>query len=121
MMTFMISGPITGVEDYRKNFKLAESFLKRKGYSAINPAIMPEGLTRADYMRVSLAQIEAVDAILMLPHWRESKGACIEKLYAEYLGKKVFFLHTGEIFQTGDGQCFQGPVVMEEGGAVVEH
>lgn len=114
-MTFLISGPITGVENYKQNFNMAEMFLKLNGNSAINPARMPEGLTPADYMRVSLAQVEAADAILLLPGWRESKGACIEKLYAEYIGKKVFHLDVGEVFQDEEGQNILGPLVIVEG------
>ena len=90
-MTVYLSGKITGKADYANSFMFWSGICERQGMTTINPCFMPEGLTPTDYMRVSIAQIEAADAILMLPDWKESKGAIIEKLYAEYIGKKVLY------------------------------
>lgn len=88
-----LSGPISGrpYYEYQDEFREWETICENKGLVVLNPAKNPKGLTAADYMRISLAQVEAADAIVLLPNWQNSKGAKIEKAYAEYIGKRVFF------------------------------
>jgi hypothetical protein len=35
--------------------------------------------------------IDAADAIFMMEGWEQSRGACLEKAYAEYQGKDVMY------------------------------
>lgn len=88
-----LSGPISGrpYYEYQNEFREWEAICENKGLVVLNPAKNPKGLTAADYMRISLAQVEAADAIVLLPNWQNSRGAKIEKAYAEYIGKRVFF------------------------------
>lgn len=51
-MKIYISGPITGVCNYKKRFVTAENDLHELGHVALNPAMLPFGLTEAEYMRV---------------------------------------------------------------------
>lgn len=85
-----IAGPITGVEDYRERFAEAERHLTAQGYIALNPAILPEGMSPADYMRICLAMLDTADAVAMIPGWGKSIGAGIERALAEYEGKPVW-------------------------------
>lgn len=85
-----IAGPITGVEDYRERFAEAERRLTAQGYIALNPAILPEGMSTADYMRICLAMLDTADAVAMLPGWGKSMGAGIEHTLARYTGKPVW-------------------------------
>lgn len=82
-----ISGPISGVEDYQKPFEEAEKKLIAEGLAVLNPAKLPEGLTKEQYMRINFAQIEAADIVLFLPGWGNSAGAKLERAYCEYIGK----------------------------------
>lgn len=100
-MTIFLSGPITGNLDYKVDFATWKRYCEDLGLGVINPAEMPEGLTNADYMRSALAQVEAADAILLLPGAEHSKGSEIEHLYAKYLGKEVYRAEYRRVFVYG--------------------
>lgn len=87
-----LSGPITGVPDYRRKFARAERRLSDCGYIVLNPSVLPEGMDRQDYMQVDFAMLDAADFVILLPGWEGSKGACLEKAYAEYTEKEVYEL-----------------------------
>lgn len=83
-----IAGPISGnIENYREEFAKAERVLEAEGYIVLNPAILPQGLRPADYMRISMAMLEAADYICLLKNWEQSDGAKLEYSFAVYTGK----------------------------------
>ena len=86
-----ISGPITGVERYWEAFEKAEEELEAAGFIALVPTRLPKGLTNEQYMRIDLAMIDAADAVLFLPGWKESAGALTENAYCVYTGKSHFY------------------------------
>lgn len=90
-MKIYLSGKITGDPDYKAKFAKAEQITKERIENCviINPAIMPEGLTQADYMRISLAMLDSCDTVLLLDNWQDSEGAKVEKVYADKVGKNV--------------------------------
>lgn len=85
MAKIYLSGPITGIPNYRRRFGIVACRAEACGHTVINPSVETEGLTPRDYMRISLARLEAADELWLLPGWQNSKGATIEKLYAEYI------------------------------------
>lgn len=90
-MVVYIAGPITGVENYRKPFEEAAARLEEQGHTVLSPIVHPEGLTRAQYMRMCLAMIDSADAVYFLEGWEKSDGATIEHAYSVYVKKIVFY------------------------------
>ena len=87
-MKVYIAGKITGNENYRAEFAAAERKVRALGDIPLNPAVLPEGLEKADYMRICLAMLDSADAIAPLMSWTHSDGAAIEMSLARYTGKQ---------------------------------
>lgn len=83
-----ISGPISSrLDTYQADFQAAAELVERAGFIPLNPAILPLGLDKADYMRITLAMLDSADTILLLDGWTQSSGAQIEEGLADYTGK----------------------------------
>lgn len=92
MMSIYISGAMANrPHEYKKAFAEVENELTEKGYTVVNPAWLPKGLNITRYMPICFSMIDGCDAIYMMNGWEESKGACLEKAYAEYQGKLVIY------------------------------
>jgi hypothetical protein len=88
---------MTGLPEFnRPAFHGAESELGEEGYTVLNPAILPNGLTQAEYMDIDLAMLKCADAIYLLEDWVTSKGARAELALAEKLGLQVFYQESGQ-------------------------
>lgn len=81
-----ISGKITDWKNYESDFAEAEKILKKQGYDVYNPARQTQGTTLRAIMLLNIIQLTQCDYIYYLPTADISKGAKIEKLYAEYVG-----------------------------------
>lgn len=82
MKKVFISGKITGSDDYKTKFKVAQLQLERLGYTVMNPAVLPLGFEHEDYMHICYKMIDACEALVFLNDWSESKGAILEMEYA---------------------------------------
>lgn len=91
-MKVYIAGKITGNENYREEFEKAQAELEKDGHTVLNPAVLPEGLTKAEYMRICFAMIDIADEVRFLPGWQDSEGAKVEYTYCLYVGKKMLDL-----------------------------
>jgi hypothetical protein len=102
-MTVYICGPMSGIDDLNHPaFFEAESRLKERGYTTINPARMDEelgldphqGVMEPEFLKdAARRDLEAVIAsggIVLLPEWEKSKGAKAELAVAQWLGKKIY-------------------------------
>ena len=87
-MKIYIAGKITGDPGYRDKFAAAERQLGWQGHAVLNPAELPEGMSREDYMRICFAMIDVADAVVFLPDAAESAGARLEMAYCEYIEKE---------------------------------
>lgn len=86
-MKIYIAGPMSGLCDFnRPEFNRVAATIVSAGHVALNPAILPDGLSQADYMAVCIAMIQRCDAILMLNGWQDSDGAKAECALAKKLG-----------------------------------
>lgn len=93
-MRIYISGPITGIDNYKEIFREAEERTAASGHDVINPAelndVLPD-LEYEEFMRLDFALLDLCDAILMLDGWVNSKGATREYYYAKAKGIRVIF------------------------------
>ena len=90
-----LSGPITGnkhaKEDFEKASNILQSFATRQKVYVMNPYLRhPMGLTNAEYMKLSFAEIDAACDMALLPGWEDSDGCNLELAYANYVGKSSF-------------------------------
>lgn len=85
-MKIYIAGKITGNDNFKEEFERVDNALKAKGHITTNPAILPDGFSQKDYMKICLSMLDCCDAILLMNNWKESKRATIEYLYAEKVG-----------------------------------
>lgn len=92
-----ISGPITGVENYREAFNAVEERLTALGYIVLNPARLPQGMTDEQYMQIDLAMLNAADAVYFMTGWASSRGAALERSYCEYIGKPILHKFAKEV------------------------
>ena len=93
--TVFISGPVSGLpyNEVVKAFNGAEQRLRRQGYNVVkNPVRMCMPCwSWLRCMVVCLWNLLPVGTIYMLPGWEDSKGACIERLVAKMLLKRVIY------------------------------
>lgn len=89
-----IAGQVTGIKGYRDRFERAEDLLLSEGYQPVNPTAAGEvdGYTYRDYINRGLRLLEECDAICMLPGWTGSRGAKLEKWYAETVQLPILFV-----------------------------
>ena len=95
-MKVYIAGKITGDPDYRAKFFKAAKYMESMGFAVLNPATLPEGMSRNDYMSICLPMLLAADAIALLPDYGKSVGATIEHQIARYTEKEVIVLEEGK-------------------------
>jgi len=90
-MKIYIAGKITNSPNFQEQFKKLENLLKAQCHLVMNPAKLPLGFDYDDYMVICYAMIDVCEAVYFLPNWRDSKGANLEKEYAERKGKVLNF------------------------------
>ncbi len=91
-MKIYIAGKITGDKHYKAKFRDAAKVLEAVGHVVLSPATLPDGLTDGDYMRITLAMLEAADLVVFLPDYQESKGALVEWAWCHRTGKECALL-----------------------------
>ena len=99
-MIVYLAGPMTGLPEWnRPAFHAAAQAWRVRHHVVLNPAENfggDERIPYADYIRASIRQVLAVQAIALLPGWQESRGARVEVHLALTLGLKFFDAETFE-------------------------
>ncbi|EPG9672815.1 DUF4406 domain-containing protein [Citrobacter freundii] len=91
-MKIYIAGPMSGLVEFnRPAFMFTAAKLTGRGHTALNPAILPDGLSQAEYMDICLAMLRCADVIYLLKGWEYSPGARAEKALAEKLELQVIY------------------------------
>ena len=93
-MKIYIAGKITGNENYREEFARVQAELEMDGHIVLTPAVLPEGLTKGEYMRICFAMIDVADQVVFLPGWQDSAGAMLETDYCLYINKPIEYYST---------------------------
>lgn len=89
-MIIYICGPMTGIKEFnRPAFNITAALLEDGGDVALNPAILPSGLSQFQYMDICLAMLRSAEAIFLLKGWELSAGAQAEMALAHKFGLKV--------------------------------
>jgi len=89
-MKIYIAGPMTGLPHFnRPAFNQAAINLSFEKHVALNPAILPDGLSEPDYMAIGLTMLQRAEAIYLLSGWQFSAGARAEHALALKLGLEV--------------------------------
>lgn len=88
-MKVYIAGKITGDPRYKEKFMAEKVALEQQGNIVLNPADLPAGMTKSDYMRVCFAMIDVADVVYFLNNWRDSEGARLEHAFCTYIGKDM--------------------------------
>ncbi|QDL53108.1 DUF4406 domain-containing protein [Rhodoferax aquaticus] len=92
MKRVYIAGPMTGLPHFNyPAFNAAAERLRALGFDVENPAEnpVPNCGTWLGYMRMAIRQLVTCDGVALLPGWKGSRGARIERWLAGMLGLAV--------------------------------
>lgn len=98
-MKVYIAGKISGDSAYKEKFQRAVDALEGQGFITISPAILPEGMRPADYMRICFSMMESADIVAFLPDYERSRGAQLEWAWCQYTGKQTMYLESMSFFK----------------------
>ncbi len=91
-MRVYLSGPMTGYPEHNfPAFHAAREQLRSEGFEVLCPAEAGEvtGWTWEEYLRRDLAMVLLAHAVVVLPGWRDSRGARLEVHVARELGLPI--------------------------------
>ena len=100
-MKIYIAGKINGDAEYQEKFRRAQKLLEDQGFVVLSPAVLPEGMRPADYMRICFAMMDSADVVAFLPDYDQSRGAQLEWAWCQYVGKQTMYLDGAKLYRAG--------------------
>lgn len=88
MMRLYLAGPMTGLPERNfPAFNAEAARLRALGFDIVNPAEIHNGASMSwhDCMKVDIPLLLTCDGIALMEGWEQSKGARLERHYAEEL------------------------------------
>ena len=89
-----LAGPMSGVAKFNfPVFNQAAESLRARGHNVFNPAENYDGgvrRPRSYYMRLDIPALLAAEGVVLLPGWRESRGANLEVWIAADTGMPLY-------------------------------
>lgn len=89
-----IAGPMSGHDDYNyPAFHEAAQRWAEEGWEVENPATHFDGdqsLPYETYISAALSKVPFCDVLTLLPGWKNSRGARMERYVAEEMGKVIW-------------------------------
>ena len=96
MKKIYISGKISGlpIEQAKKKFEHVADVLREHGHRPFNPFDngLPDTEPWDKHMRADIAMMMECDEVVMLPCWKDSRGAQIEHRIAKELDMPIVYL-----------------------------
>ena len=92
--TAYIAGKITGLPKthVQDKFKLLNNRLEEMGYHVVNPlGVNDDSLPWEDAVRTDIKKMLECDEVHLLPDWKDSRGAQLERDIALRLGMQVVY------------------------------
>ncbi|MCJ8304831.1 DUF4406 domain-containing protein [Shewanella sp.] len=87
-----IAGPMSGLPDCNRGaFHLAADVHRAIGHVVLNPAVLPAGLSQAEYMQICIPMLMCCDEIYLLDGWQQSDGANAEFALAKKLDLNIVY------------------------------
>ena len=86
-----ISGAISNDPEYKEKFNSAQMVLEHLGYLVLTPVMIPPILTYSEHMALDLVMVQVADCIVLLPDYKESKGAMRELHRANLYNSRIVF------------------------------
>lgn len=104
-MRAYISGPISNIPEYDSMvaFNEIENKLVAAGCEVVNPRITSRwGLSWETYMQIAQAILHSgeIDVVVLLKGWEQSRGACIERVWAKAKGIQI--LEVGKLVEVDE-------------------
>lgn len=90
MKKIYLSGAISNNPEYKKQFTRKYRELEEK-YIVLSPLFINANLEWKEHMHIDLAMIDVCDVVYMMKGWKDSRGAKIEEVYAQFKDKEIIY------------------------------